>query len=121
MEKMIIHQDVHIADGRLLVVELTESGDELLRYFEQDELEYVIVSAKFSEKRKREFLGARLAIKQVANTVDICYTDKGKPYPRNQAFHLSISHSGNYIAIFTNPISHVGVDIEINSARIDNK
>jgi 4'-phosphopantetheinyl transferase len=119
VEKMIIHHDIFIAEGRLIVAEITENTDQLFSYFKQDELECVVVSEKHSEKRKREFLGTRLILKQIANTVEVCYTQSGKPFPKNGTFHLSISHSANYIAVFTHPTREVGVDIELNTQKID--
>ena len=115
---MIIHHDVHIDQARLVVIEITETSAQLISLFEQDELESVVASDTYSEKRKKEFLGARLALKRIANTVDVGYTESGKPYPKKKNFQMSISHSGNYVAVIIHPNREVGVDIEINSDKI---
>lgn len=45
------------------------------------------------------------------NDAEIKYNEKGKPFLKNNAYHISISHSGHY-AVVAISSSKVGVDIE---------
>jgi len=119
---MIIHQDIHFPDkgGRLLLIELKQTSSELLDAFSEDERQYLNACHAFNEKRKREFLGTRLALKLIADTVNISYLKNGKPYLETKDFDLSISHSGAYVAVAVHPTSLIGVDVELNTPKIVN-
>lgn len=50
----------------------------------------------------------------------ILIADTRKPYLKDEAFHFSISHCGNYAAAIVSTEDRVGVDIEIPHAKIEN-
>ncbi len=108
-------------DAKLLVMELTESVEELYKKWKiegQDTTEYEKIT---SDKRKREYLGVRLALRLLLNKeVMICYTLDGKPYVADKSFQISISHSNKWIAVMAHPTRLVGVDIECPTSKIKN-
>jgi len=106
-------------EAKLLVMELTESVDELYHKWLHkglDTSEYEKIS---SEKRKKEYLGVRLAMRALLNEdVLISYTSDGKPYIANDSYKISISHSNKWIAVMAHPTRLVGIDIECPSNKI---
>ena len=111
--------EISFTGANILVLEIDESADELLTKFDQIEFysdEYNKIS---SEKRKREFLGVRLALKELLGTnVMVSYDSNGKPCLQDNSYHISISHSGNWIAVIAHPTRVVGIDIECPSDKI---
>ena len=70
-----------------------------------------------SDKRKTEYLAARLALKTLFNKdTKIKYHSSGQPYIKEKT-HLSISHSNTYLAV-TLSEEPVGIDIEKPSDKL---
>ncbi len=69
-----------------------------------------------SEKRKLEFYFTRILWDSFETGEDITYSETGKPMI-NQGY-LSISHSGDCIAIAYSKVNEVGLDIELISEKI---
>jgi phosphopantetheinyl transferase len=107
-------------ETKLLVWEITESIDELLQQVSLSEFELAAFEKFGSSKRKREFLGVRLALKNlVGEHRFIYYHPDGKPYLQGNDFHISISHSDKWIAVMADPTHSVGIDIECPSKKMD--
>jgi phosphopantetheinyl transferase len=104
-------------NARVLVWEVTETIDELkqqLTTINQSEWDKLV-----SDKRKREYLGVRIALKElIGEELVVSYTVEGKPYLANSRFEISISHSGKWIAVMVHSNQLVGVDIEVPTAKI---
>ena len=106
-----------INDTRILVFEQTQSIDEL--YQQLDFVDSNEFSKFVSDKRKREFLGVRVALKKLLGIEKtIQYNDDGKPCLSDNSYQISISHSGRWIAVMADPIRSVGIDIEIPTLKI---
>ncbi len=113
------NKQISINGANLLVWEIDESADELLKKFEQIDYYSDEYTKIISEKRKREFLGLRLALKELLGTnVMVSYDSNGKPCLTDNSFHISISHSGKWIAVMAHPTRVVGIDIECPSDKI---
>ncbi len=69
------------------------------------------------EKRKQEFLQARVIRDQIADETEIIYNEDGKPFLKDNSQFISISHSENYIGIVCAPFN-IGMDIEEVNERI---
>ena len=72
-----------------------------------------LISAKElkNEKRKKEFLSSRIALKNIFNKeLELKHYNCGKPFIK-EAKHLSISHSSNYLALAFGE-ENIGIDIE---------
>ena len=117
MPETKLHSICPIENAQLLVWELTESIEELksqLSLIDLKELE-----SKVSEKRKLEFLGVRVALKRLIGfEIAVKYDDNGKPFAAENSFHISVSHSGKWIAVITHPDKAVGIDIEVPTDKI---
>ena len=72
-----------------------------------------LISAKElrNEKRKKEFLSSRIALKKIFNKeLELKHHKSGKPFIK-EAKHLSISHSSNFLALAYGD-ENIGIDIE---------
>jgi phosphopantetheinyl transferase len=71
-----------------------------------------------NEKRKKEWLGVRLLLREIIGKYSqIFYDENGKPYV-DEKFHVSVSHSNGLIAILVSENPELGVDVEMISERI---
>jgi len=107
-------------DGaKLLVVQLSESVDELYQKWHQKGLDTGEYEKITSEKRKKEYLGVRLAMRSLLEKdLLICYNSEGKPFVEDQSYQISISHSNKWIAVMAHPTNLVGIDIEYPTDKI---
>ena len=66
-----------------------------------------------SEKRQKEWLGTRLLLKLIeGQNAQISYKATGAPILVNNQKHISISHSGTYVAIALSNC-HIGLDVQL--------
>jgi phosphopantetheinyl transferase len=108
-------------DAKILVVELKDSVDELYQQWLQEGLDTAEYEKITSEKRKKEYLGVRLAMRSLLNKdVLISYTTDGKPFIADGSYQISISHSSKWIAVMAHPTRLVGIDIECPTNKIKN-
>ena len=104
-------------NAQLLVWEMTESITELQTLLTEDY--QAELDKKPSDKRKSEFLGVRVALKTLlGREVPVIYDEAGKPALEDAGWHISISHSGKWIAVMAHPDCRVGVDIELPTDKI---
>ena len=104
---------------RLLIAELTESIEELLPLLDNFD-EYATEFKQISTtKRKKEFISVRILVNiLMQKNVVITYNNDHKPLLTNSDTHISISHSGNLVAIIASE-TPVGVDIEGRTTRVE--
>lgn len=118
---MVIRRQIN-PDGSVLGVwHITETPEELLQAFPSDlqgEAQRVVMQFK-SPRRIKEWLSTRLLLaalvgemKTISNDVD------GKPFLKDQSYHISLSHTSNYVAILLHSTKPVGIDIETISLRV---
>lgn len=104
------------AGSRILIWDVTESCDALLSQLtaiNRDEYEQF-----GTEKRKKEYLAARLALKTLLGyEVCIQYTSDRKPYIADSE-NISITHSATKVGVMINKQHPVGIDIELFSPKI---
>jgi 4'-phosphopantetheinyl transferase len=70
-----------------------------------------------SPQKRLEYLAGRALMKKILETVGQEYDgmrkdEFGKPFPKNSAFQVSLSHSYPYAAAQIHPSSPVGIDLE---------
>ena len=78
-----------------------------------------LISAKElkNEKRKKEFLSSRIALKNIFNKdLELKHHKSGKPFIK-ETKHLSISHSSNFLALAFGD-ENIGIDIEKPQNRL---
>ena len=108
----MIHANLQIGEGQLLIWKLTESVTDLLQ-----EIQHPDTAVDFQKintvKRQLEFLAVRVALKKLLDEeFYISYTESGKPFLLDNCCNISISHSGSWIAVAIHPSLHIGIDIE---------
>lgn len=110
---------LEVEDAKILIWELTQSANELLAMYEQLGFSTSSVSQLSTEKRKREFIGVRLALSALLDKeILVRYNEEGKPFLNDNSHQISISHSRNHIAVMAHPTCNIGIDIEQNSDKI---
>lgn len=110
---------LEIQDARIIICEITEKVEDLKSQIKLSEKEEVELNSIPTEKRKLEYLGVRLAIKTLLKSdFEISYTISGKPVLSDKSYHISISHSKNWIAIIASKNKHVGIDIETPNEKV---
>jgi 4'-phosphopantetheinyl transferase EntD len=98
---------------------IEESLQELSRAFPNGDL-FLQQAGRFpSPSRKLEWVGVRRLLHQLlGEEKTIAYHPNGKPYLTDLSHHISISHTGRYVAILLSPTAAVSIDIERYSDRI---
>ncbi|MDR0427201.1 MAG: 4'-phosphopantetheinyl transferase superfamily protein [Dysgonamonadaceae bacterium] len=95
------------------------SSEELFSLLEKKEY-YNAVQEMKNEKRKREWLSARLLMKEIlGEEKEIVYSPTGKPRLKDKSYHISISHTKGYVAVALQKDKPVGIDIEQLSDRVN--
>lgn len=99
---------------------LTEEQPELSSQLTEDERK-LIESRRLSPKRFCEQAATRLLLNSLKETRDaqIAYAESGKPYLLHRPGHLSISHSGQWVAIAYHPLVPIGIDIEQIGTKVE--
>lgn len=66
-----------------------------------------------SDKRRREWLAVRVLLKELCGEEkQVEYLPSGKPFLSDRSACISISHTGEYVAVALHPCADVAVDIE---------
>ena len=74
-----------------------------------------------NQKRRIQWLNIRLMLeKMIGERKEIIYNNNGKPFLKDFSRHISISHSGDYIALILSENHKTGIDIEVYNDRILN-
>jgi len=85
-----------------------DSGDEEIDYYRKIK----------NNKRKTEWLGTRILLKNILGIYTrIYYDNRGNPFLKNNKY-ISITHSENYVGIIISTNKDVGIDTERISERI---
>lgn len=110
MDGIFNHEEVIIGDTHIYIVTYPDFDPEKhLHVLTHSELERF---QKFGHiKRQREFIATRSLRHELFGLEHIHYTDEGAPYI-NKDTYISISHSGNKVAIALNNDFPIGLDLE---------
>lgn len=111
------------AHGLLAVWHLTEGVETLFEICTQRQLidrpEIVRANRFTNNKRKREWLGTRLLLSEMTDSQHtIYYAESGRPFFKDQSYNISISHSGDLVAVLLSRKHQVGIDVEQVSDKI---
>ncbi len=111
---MPLFKTIPQAEGLIGVWHLTETSDELLPFFSDQELADPVYLKYTHEKRKVEWLATRVLTKQlIGSDFTISYTETGRPILNHLRYkYLSISHSRHFVVVFVHESCQVGIDIE---------
>jgi len=102
------------SEGLIGVWQLTETLNELLPFFSDQELNDAAYLQYTHEKRKIEWLATRKLIKLLIGAdFSISYAKSGKPILNHARYkNISISHSRYFATVYIHENRHVGLDIE---------
>ena len=111
---MPLFKSIAVPGGLLSVWQITESSDELLSFFNAEEIADPAFQKFTYEKRKCEWLATRALLKQmISSPFQISYTESGKPLLNDPVYaHISISHSRDFVAVLIHKQLDIGIDIE---------
>ena len=110
----------HTDGGSVGFWEIAESTDQLLAMLSPGSEEMDQFLQLRNDLRKREWLAARLLLKQMTgNRSGIIYDPAGKPLADNFPGHISISHSSNCVVIYHHPDRQPGIDIELITRNVE--
>lgn len=109
----------HKEGGCLLGIwRMDESGDELSRQLAGTDLCRQADERFRAPHRRQEWLSVRLLLRHLLGTdKEIAYLPSGKPYLVDGSFHISISHTRDYVALIVGQ-RPVGIDIEHYADRV---
>ena len=102
---MGLHQIIEKNNSKIGILKMEEELEEL-----QIILSEINISHLNSEKRKKEFLSARILLNKLNPNSEITYNKYGSPQ-LSDGKQISISHSKTFIAIIVSE-KNVGIDIE---------
>lgn len=109
----IVHR--HAVSGSpisILIRKNTESTTDLLEQSRLSDDEHRMAESFRSENRRREWLSTRLLLREIAgDDTTIRYDEFGKPHAEPSGF-LSISHTGDFVAMIFSKSLAVGIDFE---------
>lgn len=115
---MPLLETIRQGDARIAIWEITESSEELAGLLSNRWIVDEVLMFK-NEKRRREYLAARIALKSLLkHELEIVYTEDGKPVAADGEFNISISHSHNRVAVICDRNFEVGIDIELQQERL---
>ncbi len=101
----------------LAVWKVTETIEELEGMATPDQL--VELEKYKNPKRRKEKLAARVLLNKIlGNEARIFYDKFGKPHLAFSPYKISISHSGEYVAVILSLKNNVGVDIQYMTDKI---
>jgi 4'-phosphopantetheinyl transferase EntD len=105
----------------IIGVSLIEEDFELLLSQLAHKEWYLPFLDKMTGHRKAEWLSVRVLLKELLNEEkEIRYFPSGKPYLADNSYHISISHTKEYVAVILNKEKEVAIDIEKISPRVEN-
>ena len=100
-----------ILNTHIYVWKMTSSYEDQIKNPLLNSSELISAKELKNEKRKKEFLSSRIALKNIFNKeLELKHHKSGKPFIK-EAKHLSISHSSDFLAVAFGD-ENIGIDIE---------
>jgi 4'-phosphopantetheinyl transferase len=104
--------------GRIAIWHVTESLEELKATLGEHAPGFSEMPPEHRKRRQPEWYATRLLIALLGHDPHIVYNNLGKPQLTDKKAHISISHSGSYVAAAVHPTKRTGIDIELTGDRI---
>jgi 4'-phosphopantetheinyl transferase len=115
---MPIIKKIETEVGILGIWKLSESVNELVSLFNFSTKEKEEFSKIKADRRKTEYLAARLLLNELVNEKkEIQYQKSGKPELKNSQKNISISHSADFVVVFLSD-KEIGIDVEYTQRNI---
>ena len=103
--------------GELAIWKITETPEALLELLRKQGI-YADIPYFRNPGRLSEWLTARILLSTLEVKQKIVYNSLGKPNLEGDHTHISISHSGDHVAVIVHPQHQTGIDIEKTGDRI---
>ena len=105
--------------GGIAIWHITETADTLYALLDTTKYDAQIAEKK-NEARRAEWLAVRLLVKSLfGSDAEVAYHPTGRPYLKDSAIHISISHTRGYAAVAYSTVGPIGLDIERISDRVE--
>ena len=105
--------------GGIAIWHITETSNELYALLGMPCYDAQLL-AKKNESRRAEWLAVRLLVKELfGSECEVAYHPTGRPYLKNGAAHISISHTKSFAAVAYHHDAPIGMDIEYISSRVE--
>lgn len=116
---MPLFQQKNIAHNiKVGVWHITENQEEIINKASVLGIKLNTIPKTNSENRIKQWVATRLLVNQFFSDVEIVYDEFGKPSLSNH-WNISISHSGEFVAIILNEKENCGIDIEKISSKVE--
>lgn len=110
------HKNI-LKNSKLGIWFINETTEQLTKLAKEEKINLTNLPQVKNENRVKQWLATRLLLNIFFTSVDIIYDEKGKPFLSND-WNISISHSGDYVAIILNENKNCGIDIEKISSKV---
>lgn len=98
---------------------ITESEEELMAPLFAGDVLLVEARGRFkAASRRLEWLSVRRLMHELGVTSPIDYLPSGRPYLKDDARHISISHTRGYAAVAISELNPIGIDIEQRTDKV---
>ncbi|MDF1672484.1 MAG: 4'-phosphopantetheinyl transferase superfamily protein [Vicingaceae bacterium] len=97
---------------------INETSEELTKIATEKGVSLKDLPEVKNKNRINQWIATRLLLKHFFLDTSIIYDEKGKP-SLNNGWNISISHSGDYVAIILNKKNHCGIDVEKISDKVE--
>ncbi len=104
--------------GKVTIWQITEKPAELISSLREQSPGFKGIPPSDKTDRQAEWLASRLLISLIGLDPNIHYDEDGKPHDSEGKYNLSLSHSGEFVAVISHPVKKVGIDIELTGERI---
>ena len=92
---------------------LTESVNELFDKLDLSESDNEVYQTKKTDIRRKEWLAIRnLLENMLSESTEIRYDENGVPHLTGDKYHISMSHSGEYVCVYLDRLKKVGIDVQ---------
>jgi len=116
---MPIYQIKNVSETiKIGVWKITETEEALLITYISRGFDEAKTHKTQNKQRLKQWLATRVLLSEFFDSTIITYDHLGKPHLDNN-WHISISHSNEFVAINLNQKSHCGIDIEKITPKVD--
>lgn len=116
---MPLFQQKNIAHNiKVGVWHITENQEDLINKANALKIDLTKIPETKSDIRIKQWVATRLLVNHFFSDAEIVYDELGKPFLSNE-WNISISHSGEYVAIILNEKENCGIDIEKISSKVE--
>lgn len=110
----------NLPEGKIGFWEISETTEQLMAKLQPKNTELEGYQQFRNELRKKEWLAARLLLKEMTGEGSfITYDPDGKPLLHGSVGHISITHSSNCVAIYYHKQHLPGIDIELITRNVE--